>query len=84
MGEIPGFRQGGPGRGRGGRPMNEESSAGEDLPGGPNLVSAKMRRVRRMAKKCASKSASDREELLLHDSERFGIPPWQDGRGQEI
>jgi hypothetical protein len=76
--EILGFR------GQGWRPMNEESSVGENLPGDPTLVSAKIRRLRRMAKNYASKSAQDKEELLLHDSERFGVPPWHDGRGPGI
>ena len=58
-----------------GRPMNEEASAGEDLPRGPNLVSAKKRGIRRMTENYASKSALDREASLLDDSERFGLPP---------
>ena len=43
---LPEFR-----RDPNGRPKKEESSAGEDLPRGPNLVSAKWRRLRRMAPK---------------------------------
>jgi hypothetical protein len=55
--------------------MKEESSAGEDLPRGPNFVSPKGPRVRRMPENYASKSALDKEGLLLDDSERFGPPP---------
>jgi len=55
--------------------MNEEASAGEVLPRGLNLASAKKRRVRRMTENYASKSALDREGSLLDNSERFGLPP---------
>jgi hypothetical protein len=55
--------------------MNEEASAGEDLPRGPHLVFAKKQRVRRMAGDYAAKSALDRQGSLLGDSARFGLPP---------
>jgi hypothetical protein len=44
----------------------------EDLRRGPNLVSEKRRRVRRMAENYASKSALAGEGLLLEDSD----PAW--------
>jgi hypothetical protein len=53
------------------REVDESRHGGteEDLPRGPNLVSAKKRRIRRMSGNYASKSALDREESLLDDSD---------------
>ena len=45
------------GKGPGGRSMNEESSAGEDLPGASPLSSSMRRRIRRMDGNEALKSA---------------------------
>ena len=71
MPRSPGDERGGPDE----RPMNEESSVGEDLRRGRNFFSAKRQRFRRIPGNYALKSALAREGFLLDDSERFGLSP---------
>ncbi|MGD0625206.1 MAG: hypothetical protein ABSB32_10860 [Thermodesulfobacteriota bacterium] len=47
---------------------SRHGGTGEDLPGGPNLVSPKRWQVRKMAKNHTSKSALAKEGSVLDDS----------------